>query len=111
MSRYITLRLAKGILTFFIAVTITFLIVRLMPGDPTTALISDSLSPEDALVLKESFGLDKPLYQQYFLFIRNLLKGDLGYSSSTRIRWLPSSATSSGGPSSSWAAPSSSPSS
>ena len=60
--------------------TITFLIVRLMPGDPTTALISDSLSPEDALVLKESFGLDKPLYQQYFLFIRNLLKGDLGYS-------------------------------
>ncbi len=80
MSRYITLRLAKGILTFFIAVTITFLIVRLMPGDPTTALISDSLSPEDALVLKESFGLDKPLYQQYFLFIRNLLKGDLGYS-------------------------------
>jgi len=80
MGRYIVLRLAKGLLTFFVAVTITFLIVRLMPGDPTTALISDSLSPDDALVLKESFGLDKPLYQQYFLFLRNLLKGDLGYS-------------------------------
>jgi len=80
MSRYITLRIAKGILTFLIAVTITFLIVRLMPGDPTTALISDSLSPADAQVLKESFGLDKPLYQQYFLFLRNLFRGDLGYS-------------------------------
>lgn len=78
--RYIALRVAKGILTFLIAVTITFLIVRLMPGDPTTALISDSLSPADAKVLKESFGLDKPLYQQYGLFIRNLFRGDLGYS-------------------------------
>jgi len=80
MSRYIALRIAKGILTFLIAATITFLIVRLMPGDPTTALISDSLSPADAQVLKESFGLDKPLYQQYFLFLRNLFRGDLGYS-------------------------------
>lgn len=80
MTRYIALRIAKGILTFLIAVTITFLIVRLMPGDPTTALISDSLSPADAQVLKESFGLDKPLYQQYFLFLRNLFRGDLGYS-------------------------------
>lgn len=78
--RYIALRVAKGILTFLIAVTITFLIVRLMPGDPTTALISDSLSPADAKVLKESFGLDKPLYQQYGLFIMNLFRGDLGYS-------------------------------
>jgi peptide/nickel transport system permease protein len=80
MTRYIALRIAKGLLTFLIAVTITFLIVRLMPGDPTTALISDSLSPDDARALKESFGLDKPLYQQYFLFLRNLSRGDLGYS-------------------------------
>ena len=80
MARYILLRIAKGCMTFLIAVTITFLIVRLMPGDPTTAMISDSLTPQDAQAIRESFGLDKPLYQQYLLFLQNLFKGDLGYS-------------------------------
>ncbi|QQO08444.1 ABC transporter permease [Breznakiella homolactica] len=80
MLRYIVLRILKGVVTFLAAVTITFLIIRLLPGDPTTAFISDSLTPEDAEAIKVSFGLDKPIHTQYFLFLKNLLKLDLGYS-------------------------------
>jgi peptide/nickel transport system permease protein len=80
MGRYIVFRLLKGCMTFFVAVTLTFLIIRLMPGDPTTAFISDSLSPQDAEAIKVSFGLDKPVPEQYVLFLRNLVKLDLGYS-------------------------------
>jgi ABC-type dipeptide/oligopeptide/nickel transport system permease component len=80
MMRFVAFRLLKGLVTLLAAVTLTFLIVRLMPGDPTTALISDSLSPKDAEAIKASFGLDKPLPQQYFLFLQNLVRLDLGYS-------------------------------
>lgn len=80
MARFIVFRLIKGCVTFLAAVTLTFLIIRLMPGDPTTAFISDSLSPQDAETIKASFGLDKTIPEQYILFLRNLAKLDLGYS-------------------------------
>ena len=80
MLRYICLRVLKGAVTFLVAVTLTFLIIRLLPGDPTTAFISDSLTPQDAEAIKVSFGLDKPMPVQYVIFLRNLFKLDLGYS-------------------------------
>lgn len=80
MARFILFRLLKGAVTLLAAVTLTFLIVRLMPGDPTTAFISDSLSPQDAEAIKVAFGLDKPLPAQYVLFLQNLARLDLGYS-------------------------------
>jgi peptide/nickel transport system permease protein len=51
-----------------------------MPGDPTLAFISDSMTPQDVEHIKVSFGLDKPMVEQYFLFLRNLTRLDLGYS-------------------------------
>ena len=61
MFQYITMRIFKGGLTFWAAITVTFLIVRLMPGDPTTAFISDSMSPQDVASLNVLLGLDKSL--------------------------------------------------
>ena len=62
MFQFITLRILKGALTFLAAITVTFLIVRLMPGDPTTAFISDSMSPQDVAALNTLLGLDRSLF-------------------------------------------------
>src|SRR6185369_7142209 len=80
MFRYIGLRIVKGGLTFLAAVTVTFLIVRLMPGDPTTAFLSDSMTPQDVQALSAALGLDKSLPEQYALFLRNLVHFELGQS-------------------------------
>lgn len=74
------MRILKGGLTFLAAVTVTFLIVRLMPGDPTTAFISDSMTPQDVQALNTLLGLDKSLFAQYGLFLRNLAHFELGQS-------------------------------
>jgi len=80
MFQYITLRVLKGALTFLAAITVTFLIVRLMPGDPTTAFISDSMTPKDVESLNALLGLDRSLLEQYLLFLRNLANFELGQS-------------------------------
>jgi ABC-type dipeptide/oligopeptide/nickel transport system permease component len=80
MFQYLILRILKGGLTFLAAVTVTFLIVRLMPGDPTTAFISDSMTPQDVKALNALLGLDKTLFAQYALYLRNLAHFELGQS-------------------------------
>ncbi len=80
MFQYLLMRITKGGLTFLAAVTVTFLIVRLMPGDPMTAFISDSMTPQDVQALNTLLGLDKSLFEQYWLFLRNLAHFELGQS-------------------------------
>lgn len=57
-----------------------FLLFRLMPGDPTAAYIEPTFTPAERLALLHQFGLDRPLWQQYFIFLGNLLHGDFGTS-------------------------------
>lgn len=77
MKKYMIRRLLISILTLFILVTIVWILVRLLPGDP---LNSDKVTPQIRANLEAYYGLDKPLLQQYFQYIFNLLRGDLGYS-------------------------------
>ena len=77
MVRYILKRLGVSILAIWLLVTVVFILVRLMPGDPFT---SDKLTPEIRINLEKYYGFDKPLFNQYFTYIKNLLKGDFGYS-------------------------------
>lgn len=59
---------------------VSFLLVKLAPGDPLQAYITPRMSPEDIERIRQSMGLDKPLPVQYLLWLKNLLHGDLGYS-------------------------------
>jgi len=59
---------------------LAFLFMQLLPGDPITILTGGKASAETIQALKEKFGLDKPLYIQYFLFLGNAVRGDLGTS-------------------------------
>lgn len=59
---------------------VSFLLVKLAPGDPVQAYITPRMSPDDIVRIRQSMGLDKPLPVQYLLWLKNLLQGDLGYS-------------------------------
>jgi peptide/nickel transport system permease protein len=77
MARYIVRRLLYAILVILIITMVTFLIFYVMPpGDPARAFAGKFPTPEVVEQVKEAFGLDKPLYQQYFQFVRNIFLGD-----------------------------------
>jgi len=77
LSKYLLKRFLISILTIWILITIVFFLVRLLPGDP---FISDKVTPEIAKNMLKYYGLDKPMHEQYIVFMKNLLRGDLGYS-------------------------------
>ncbi len=78
--RYIGQRAAQTILIWFIIITLNFIIFRVMPGDPRQALLGEGLSPDVRAALEERFGLNRPLLDQFGLYIYNLFQGDLGVS-------------------------------
>ncbi len=82
MSRYLAWRLVGAIPTLLGVTVLTFLFIRLIPGDAIAARLgtSTALSPEQIASLRAYFGLDQPLYQQYWTWLTSLLRGDFGYS-------------------------------
>lgn len=84
MAKYLTQRALKGLLTIFVSITITFFILRLMPADPVSLMVDPKMGEEAQAAMRAKFGLDKPLAEQYLIFINNLLQGDLGQSFKTR---------------------------
>lgn len=67
-------------MAIFILATIIFILFRMLPGDPTMTVISPALSPEVQQELRHRFGLDKPLIEQYFVYMKNLICGEFGVS-------------------------------
>jgi peptide/nickel transport system permease protein/glutathione transport system permease protein len=78
--KYIAQRLAFSIPVFLGVVTIVFLVVRVIPGDPAVAALGDYASKEAVEALRQQMGLNEPLPVQYVRFLGNLLRGDLGKS-------------------------------
>jgi peptide/nickel transport system permease protein len=59
---------------------ITFVILYLTPGDPTIRVLGERATQEQVDALRHEWGLDRPVYEQYFMFLQRLLRGDLGLS-------------------------------
>lgn len=85
MLKLVAERFGYLLLTVWIVTTVTFLLFRLMPGDPTLAYLSPTFNEETRAALLKSFGLDKPLWQQYLIYMGNLLQGDMGTSFLQRV--------------------------
>lgn len=85
MLRYLIRRLGRGVLTIFVSVTLVFFIVRAMPSDPVSLMISPQMTAETQQALTQAYGLDKPIGVQYLLYMRELLSGNLGTSFSRRV--------------------------
>jgi len=80
-KKYVGKRTLHGVVTIFLAVTLNFILFRIMPGDPTRAVSGDPrVDTATRLALIAKFGLDRPLFEQYFIYLYNLLQGELGIS-------------------------------
>ena len=78
LLRYIIKRIAYAILTLFVLLTLTFFMMRLVPGEPFTG--DKAISPAVMENMMAKYGLDKPMGEQYLIFMGNCLKLDLGIS-------------------------------
>ncbi len=85
VSKALIKRFISSVITLFFLVSFLFIITRLSPGDPTQKFISAEFSPDLAEKISESFNLNKPITEQYFSFVGNLFKGDLGTSYNYRM--------------------------
>lgn len=80
MNNVLVRRLAQLVPMLFFISLVSFLLVKLAPGDPIQAYITPRMNPEDIERIRQSLGLDKPIFMQYLLWLKNVLQGDLGYS-------------------------------
>lgn len=77
MFKYILKRLGLLLLTLFLIVTLTFFMMQVMPGTPFS---NPKLTPDQLEILKHAYGLDKPLWQQYFIYVGHMFTGNFGTS-------------------------------
>jgi peptide/nickel transport system permease protein len=84
MLGYIIKRLFLIVPTLIGVTFLVFLSVRLIPGDPATALAGELATPQLVETIRRQYGLDRPLLVQYGIFLGNLAQGDLGQSTRTR---------------------------
>jgi peptide/nickel transport system permease protein len=83
--RFAVRRLGRGVLTLWFAATVTFLLLRLLPGDPALAVASPNMTPQARQILLQQYGLDQPLLTQYGKYLWQLLHGNLGISFTQQI--------------------------
>jgi ABC-type dipeptide/oligopeptide/nickel transport system permease component len=80
LAYYIVKRFLYLIPALISLTILVFLILHLTPGDPAMAMLGERASKETIEKVRKDLGLDKPLYLQYIIFLKKLLKGDLGNS-------------------------------
>ncbi len=77
MTRYILKKVLTAVITVFVLATLTFFLMKAIPGDP---FLSDKVPPNVQEIQRAYYGLDKPVPEQYVNYLKNLLQGDLGMS-------------------------------
>lgn len=83
MMRVLAARIGQAIAVVGIVVTLCFVLIRLAPGDPFfAALDQPGVPPEAVAAMRETFGYDRPVPEQYLRFVGGILRGDLGWSHS-----------------------------
>ncbi|MEB2287372.1 MAG: ABC transporter permease [Anaerolineae bacterium] len=80
MTKYLARRLIESIPVIIGVSVLVFMLLHLIPGDPATTILGERATPENVEALRERLGLNKPLYEQYFIWAGNMLQGDLGYT-------------------------------
>lgn len=83
--QYVLTRLLQMIPTLLVVMVLVFLMVRLLPGDPASAILGDRVTDEAVERINRELGLDQPLPVQFWRFFTNVLQGDLGNSVNLRV--------------------------
>lgn len=81
MVRYVILRVLQGVVVIWIVTLIVFTILHLTPGDPVDLIVGEAnVTYEQREIIRKFWGLDQPIYVQYFTWLRNILQGNFGES-------------------------------
>lgn len=80
MTRYIIKRILSGIFTIWVTTVAVTLLIHLVPGDPVQIMFaqSQSTTPEQIEQIRSQLGLDRPIYEQYLMYMGRVLQGDFG---------------------------------
>lgn len=84
MRQYTIRRILQLIPVAVSVIAIVFLMLHLIPGDPAEILAGDDATIDDINAIRQQLGLDKPLIVQFFVYLKNIIRGDLGRSFRTR---------------------------
>jgi len=91
--RFILTRPVQFLPVIFGISVITFILVRLIPGDPARNILGTRATPTALANIRAQYGLDQPMWLQYFYFLKNLANGEMGKSILYKIDVLPLIAT------------------
>ncbi|NER83758.1 MAG: ABC transporter permease, partial [Leptolyngbya sp. SIO1D8] len=83
IGKIIGQRLAAAIPSVIGVIIVTFLLTRALPGDPAAFFAGSAATPEAIEEVRVNLGLDKSLFEQFFLYLGDLVRGDLGMSLTT----------------------------
>ncbi len=80
MTAYLIRRVLALLPVLLVVLTVVFLLIHLIPGDPVSVMLGPDATPAQIQATRQSLGLDRPLYEQLFKFYGRVLRGDLGRS-------------------------------
>jgi peptide/nickel transport system permease protein/glutathione transport system permease protein len=80
MIRFVARRLLAAVPTLLAVLTLVFVLVRIVPGDPALVILGDQATPDALAALRTRLGLDLPLWRQYVVFLAAIVQGDFGTS-------------------------------
>ena len=75
---FVIKRTGYALVTILVAVTLNFFLFRVVPGDAVAGLRCQSCTPQFKAAIRHQYGLDKPKFEQYFIYLDRLAHGDLG---------------------------------
>ncbi|GAB3193035.1 ABC transporter permease [Nesterenkonia suensis] len=82
-TRFLLTRLVQSLTTLLISAVVIFLGIRALPGDPARAMAGDEAGPAEIEAIRAELGLDRPLVEQFLIFLKNVVTLDLGDSTRT----------------------------
>ena len=80
VAKYVAKRLVALVVILFFVTLGTFFLVHLLPGQPAVTILGPNATAHNIAVVDHQLGLDKPLWEQYFIWLGHVLRGDLGQS-------------------------------
>ncbi|WP_152396762.1 ABC transporter permease [Paenibacillus guangzhouensis] len=80
MKKNILRRVLQSIPLLWFISLVSFALIKLAPGDPVKSFVTPNMSAEDVERIRHSLGLDQPVIMQYFIWLKNVLQGNFGYS-------------------------------
>jgi peptide/nickel transport system permease protein len=78
--KWIAYRLLRTVFVIWGSVTLVFFIFRIVPGDPARIVAGVQSTPQQLAAIRETMGLNKPVYDQYLIYVSQLMHGNLGFS-------------------------------